>query len=235
MTLLAIETATELTGVAIAGDGGPLAATWVLRRRLHAESLAPMVEEVCTHAGTPLESIQVVAVDIGPGLFTGLRVGVAMANALAMARGVGVLGVPSFDVMAEAALQSGWRGELAVIIDARRGQVFVALFEVGAQGARLLGMPARCDPAELVATLEKSERFVLAAGDGAQRYGDQLCNLSNVRLAGGRLAHPSPAVLASLAVDRVARQGHPAPGRAVRAEYLRAPDVKVGWIRRAGS
>ena len=75
--------------------------------RAHAELLAPAIEEVCALSGCALGDLDALAVDVGPGLFTGLRVGVATAKALGQALGLGVLGVSSLDVLAAGAVRGG--------------------------------------------------------------------------------------------------------------------------------
>src|SRR5580692_12017919 len=102
MTLLAIESATDMVGVALLRDDGGSAERVHLGGRAHAELLAPAIEEVCAVSGCTVADIDQIAVDVGPGLFTGLRVGVATAKALAQALGVPLLGVGSLDVLAAA-------------------------------------------------------------------------------------------------------------------------------------
>ena len=104
MNLLAIETATDAVGAAVVRHDGGVAERVHAGGREHAERLIPIIEEVCGSSGCPLSDIDVVAVDVGPGLFTGLRVGVATAKALAQALGIGLLGVGSLDVLAAAAV-----------------------------------------------------------------------------------------------------------------------------------
>src|SRR5580704_548214 len=87
--ILAIETATELVGVCL-GETRPEAEIWVRGHRRHAESLAPAIRFVLDRTGIDLEALEAVAVDVGPGLFTGIRVGVASAKAFAAALGIGV-------------------------------------------------------------------------------------------------------------------------------------------------
>ncbi len=239
MRLLAVETATDLVGAAVAVDAVATAACWSIGRRRHAESLAPMVHDVCRHSGVELPELDAIAVDVGPGLFTGLRVGLAMANALGSSLGIGVLGVGSLDALAQGAADGGWRGELMSVVDARRGQVFVARFAVSDDGSvRRLGVPGRCRPDDLPELLSPEGGRggeVLAVGDGALRYAGELGDVPGVRLAGPSVAFPSPPVLASLASRRAAREGVPAPGVPAQPEYLRAPDVNVGWVRRSGA
>jgi tRNA threonylcarbamoyladenosine biosynthesis protein TsaB len=131
MTLLAIESATNSVGVALLRDDGGSAERVHEGGRAHAELLAPAIEEVCAVSGCAVKDIDALAVDVGPGLFTGLRVGVATAKALGQALGLGVLGVCSLDILAASA--AGRRsdvplGAVASVIDARRGEVFAAVY-----------------------------------------------------------------------------------------------------------
>ena len=100
---------------------------------------------------------------------------------------------------------------------------------------RRLGVPGRCRPDDLPALLtdEAGAGEVLAVGDGALRYAGQIGEMPGVRVAGPSAAFPSPPVLASLASRHVLRDGLPEPGVPAQPEYLRAPDVKVGWVRRS--
>ena len=137
MNLLAIETATDIVGAALVRHDGGVTERVHVGGRQHAERLVPIIEEVCAASGCPLESVDAVAVDVGPGLFTGLRVGVATAKALAQACGLGVIGLGSLDVLAAAAagraLAAGLdRVEMVVpVVDARRGEVFTAAYRMG--------------------------------------------------------------------------------------------------------
>jgi len=103
MITLAIETATESVGVALAGDDGIIASVEVHEGRRHAEVLAPAIDFACRHAGVDLGKIAAVGVDVGPGLFTGMRVGAATAKAMGQALQIPVVGVSSLDVLAAAA------------------------------------------------------------------------------------------------------------------------------------
>jgi tRNA threonylcarbamoyladenosine biosynthesis protein TsaB len=136
MNLLAIETATDTVGAALVRHDGGVTERVHVGGRQHGERLIPMIEEVCAASGCPLGSVDALAVDVGPGLFTGLRVGVATAKALAQARGLGVIGLGSLEVLAAAAagraLAAGLdRVETVVpVVDARRGEVFTAAYRM---------------------------------------------------------------------------------------------------------
>jgi tRNA threonylcarbamoyladenosine biosynthesis protein TsaB len=233
--VLAIESATELVGVAVADDGGPRAAAWATGRRRHGEALAPAIAAVLEQAEVTLADLGAVAVDVGPGLFTGLRVGVATAKGLAQGLGIGVVTVTSVDVLARAAFDAGWPGEVVAVVDARRSEVFAARYVRGAHGAAVESSPAaRYGPDELAAALSaRPAGGRLAVGDGARRYAGVLAGVAGLTLAGGTLAGPPPAVLATLAVERLADGEPPGDAAAVVPRYLRDADARINWVQRA--
>ena len=100
MLVLGVETATPQVGVAIGGHEGVIASFHTARDRRHAETLAPAIEFLCNQTKIDLQEIGVVAVDIGPGLFTGLRVGLATAKSIAHACKVPMIGISSLDLAA---------------------------------------------------------------------------------------------------------------------------------------
>src|SRR5437899_12020100 len=111
MLILGIETATDQVGCAIGGHEGVLASFHAARGRRHAEILTPAIEFTCRHARVDLREVGVIAVDLGPGVFTGLRVGVATARAMAQALRVPVIGVSRLDLPA---LDAGYTKRLFV-------------------------------------------------------------------------------------------------------------------------
>ena len=135
--MLGIETSTELVGAALLDEAGRHAESVVVGRRRHAEALAPAIEHVLAQAGMPLSSVTGLAVDIGPGLFTGLRVGVATAQGLAEGLGLEVWCATSLQVLARTALDDGQDGRVAAVVDARRGEVFAALYGRAPAGPRV--------------------------------------------------------------------------------------------------
>jgi tRNA threonylcarbamoyladenosine biosynthesis protein TsaB len=202
MTLvLAVDTATPQVSVAVAGPDGPLASVAMIEGRRHGEVLAPAIETVCRLAGVSLSEIDLFAVDVGPGLFTGLRVGLATAGALAHGLGRPALGVTSTEVLA-AAHRHAARPVAAVATPA---ELAAALAEAG---SRVLS------------------GAILAVGDGARRYAPELAGLTGVEVAGSGDAHPSAAVLAVVALGRAGDAG---PAAALAPRYLREADVRIGW------
>lgn len=132
---LGIDTSTDVR-VGLAGEGRVLAAGAVTDNRAHAEQLMPLVNATLADAGRTLADIGSIVVGVGPGPFTGLRVGVVTAQTLAFALGVGVRGVCSLDGVA-AGHRAEATGEFLVVSDARRREVYWARY--AADGRRLEG------------------------------------------------------------------------------------------------
>lgn len=126
MLILGITTSTPQIGLAVGGQEGVLSTWSAVRGRHHAELVTPAIAEVCASAGIELSEVGLVAVDIGPGLFTGLRVGVATAKAAALALGVPMIGVSSLDLLAFRVRYAS--RTVTAVIDARRGELFVASY-----------------------------------------------------------------------------------------------------------
>ena len=233
MIVLAVESATELAGVALADESGVLASATVARGRRHAESIAPAVEFVCRRAGVPLADVGAVAVDVGPGLFTGLRVGVGTAKALSFALGIPLVGIGSLEALAHAAAAAVPDGALVVpVVDARRAEVFTARFRASGGAATRVGEDERRTPDALAAELAGlGEPFVLA-GNGARRYAATLGAVPGATVAGESLDHPGPHAVAVLGVARAAAGATSDPVE-VLPRYLRDADTRINWERRA--
>ena len=120
--VLGIDTATDVR-VGLARDGVVLAAEAFESSRAHAEQLLPLVQQVMATSGVSFPELTAVHVGVGPGPFTGLRVGVAAAITLAEVLGVEVRGVCSLDVVAAQWASAGVSEEFAVVADARRSEV----------------------------------------------------------------------------------------------------------------
>jgi len=228
--ILGVDTATDQVGCAIGGHEGVIAQHHVLAPRRHAESLAPAIEFVSRQADVPLARIGAVAVDVGPGLFTGLRVGFATATAIATALEVPMIGITSLDLLAHAARLT--TRLVAAAVDARRGEVFYALYRPVPGGMQQVAGPQVGRPDELASELLASAEECLLVGDGARRYADAFADLDRTVLADHSLGHPSAAVLVALAHARALREEFVAPWQ-LSPLYLREPDAQRHWEQRA--
>ncbi len=256
MTLLAIESATDMVGVALVRNDGASTQRVHVGGRAHAELLIPSVEEVCATSGCTISDVDVIAVDLGPGLFTGLRVGVATAKALGQSLSVGLIGVSSLDILAAAALErrgSHPSGSATVVsvIDARRGEVFAAAYFV--DGSDDPGDPLATEPIDPgpvrhdrpePITPDALERWLLAladargritvVGDGAVRYRAELAVHDQLDLEGAdELSAPPPLALAHLALARQGRGDIPSTAGDLVPDYRRPADARINWEQRA--
>ncbi|WP_246697366.1 tRNA (adenosine(37)-N6)-threonylcarbamoyltransferase complex dimerization subunit type 1 TsaB [Rhizobium sp. G21] len=130
MRLLLIDTSGPVCAAAIydAEDGSLMAARSETIGKGHAELLPVMVDEVVAESGVPLASLDRIAVTIGPGSFTGIRVGVAMARGFGVALGKPVVGVSTLRIVAESALEIGPPTPVMPVLDAKRDEVYAQIF-----------------------------------------------------------------------------------------------------------
>lgn len=218
MSLLGFDTSTRATSVCVLRDDGEPFEYAPSPDRLtappeHAAELLPAVAATMERAGVGWDAIEAIAVGVGPGAFTGLRIGIATARSLAHAREIELRPVSSLRALAE-----GIDAPLRLpLIDARRGELFAALYE----GERERWAPAALAPDELAERLRPEALTPLAAGDGSVRFRQAL------EAAGARVApDDSPAhVVRGLHVCRLGAGTRGAPPEAVLPEYLRAPDA----------
>ncbi|HVL92127.1 MAG TPA: tRNA (adenosine(37)-N6)-threonylcarbamoyltransferase complex dimerization subunit type 1 TsaB [Acidimicrobiales bacterium] len=230
--ILGIETATARVGCALGGAEGTLASFGATRGRRHAETLVPAIDFVCRHARVDFAEISVVAVDVGPGLFTGLRVGVATAKAMAQALRVPMIGLSSLDLLAFPVRHA--RSLIAAVIDARRGEVFWALYRPVPGGVQRVTEPCACPPGELATELVARGEDCLLVGDGAVRYAGLFDDAGHVTVGGDGLAHPSAASLVELAHPRAIREDF-VHASELEPLYLRKADAQVNWEQRASA
>ncbi|MBN2623268.1 MAG: tRNA (adenosine(37)-N6)-threonylcarbamoyltransferase complex dimerization subunit type 1 TsaB [Acidimicrobiales bacterium] len=231
MLILGITTSTMQVGCAIGGHEGVLAQVHSSRGKRHAETLTPAIDFIRRQARVDLDEIGCVAVDVGPGLFTGLRVGVATAKAMAHALRIPMIGVSSLDLVA---FPVRWSPRLVVAaIDARRGEVFSAAYRQVPGGIQRLTEQQVTTPDDLAVDLEATGEDVLLVGDGALRYREAFADLGRVELCDQGLAHPSAASLVQLAHARALREEFVQPWE-LQPLYLRRPDAEINWITRDG-
>jgi len=219
VTLLGIDTSTPAASACVLMEGGEAfeatpPAERLARPPAHASELMPAVAGVMTSAGVTWSDLTAIAVGVGPGTFTGLRIGIATARALAAASELPLRRVSSLAALA-AGIPSRHRLPL---IDARRGEVFAALFEAEEQ----IWPPFAASPEELVARLREGGFSPLAAGDGSLRFRGMLEQAGVQVESDESEAH----VVRALHVCRLAAGALDEPPGAVLPEYLREPDAK---------
>jgi len=215
--LLALDCAAGACSVAVAEDGVPRANEELRLSRGHGEALVPMVERVLAAAGRAPESIGAVAATVGPGSFTGLRIGLAAARGLALAVGAGTVAVTTLEALAEAAAGDDGRPVLAAL-DSKRGDLYAQWF---AGNGSALGGPAVMSPDQAMAAAP-GPRFRIAGDVSEILVGAARSAGLQAEIADG-CEVPDARVVARLATARLAR-GETGP---LRPLYLRAPAVSA--------
>lgn len=226
MIILGIETATAQVGCAVGGVEGVLASFHSARDRRHAETLTPAIEFVCKQARVELKEVSVVAVDIGPGLFTGLRVGIAAAKAVASALRVPMIGLSSLDLLAFPLRHSNRL--IVPVIDARRGEVFAASYRQVPGGLQRIDNYRLTSPQDLASELQAGNEDILLVGDGALRYRDLFSDAHHGEIGSLGFAYPSAAALVELAQPRALREEFVQPWD-LAPMYLRKSDAEINW------
>jgi tRNA threonylcarbamoyladenosine biosynthesis protein TsaB len=219
VTLLGLDTSTAAaTACVLRADGEAFEITpppeRLMRPPAHSSELMPAVADAMEQAGVGWGDLEAIAVGVGPGAFTGLRIGIATARALATASDLPLRRVSSL-----AALAAGLDAPCALpLIDARRGELFAALFEGGEQ----LWPPFAAAPEELVERVRAGGFGPLAAGDGSLRFRGMLEEAGIPVEPDGSAAH----LVRALHVCRLGQAAVDEPPERVLPEYLREPDAK---------
>lgn len=228
MHVLAFDTATDVVTVAVGRNGEPLGALQIASGREHAERLVPAIRTLIDDTGVALDRIAAIAVGVGPGRFTGLRVGVTTAKVMAQALQIPVVGIGTLDLVAYPLRHT--RRDVVAVVDARRREVFWARYRPVPGGLERLGSDAVDPPHEVVAELEAAGGEVLLAGDGADRYRAEFAALDHAELAGPEFAAPSALALLELAHGRLEREEFVTP-HDLTPVYLRESDAAINWER----
>ena len=224
MKLLAIETSTPGSSVALVEDASTLAAASRIDRVGHATFLVPAIDFCFDQVGWSPSALDAVVVDVGPGLYTGIRVGLATAQALAAAFGIPLIPAISLDAIALEA-RTGHRLIWAVV-DVRRGELAVARYRPVPGGVVKEGPPELMRPEVLAAQLDSRPDESLVVGDTAAFPEGLLLGLHRVKT--GKPRYPYAVTLAEAARARFERADFPAPDE-IQPLYLREADVTINW------
>ena len=228
--VVGIDTSTAKVSVAI-GTETSITGSVTVGGRARQETVTPVLDRLLSWTGVELRHVGGFVVGIGPGLFTGLRVGVETAKTLSQATGAPIIGMPSIDALAYAVRHTA--RTVVSVIDARRQEVFSALYQPVPGGVLRLSDPVVQRPDALVAELDAHPGEVLAVGDGAILYEDVLRSVgARVAFASPAAAHPDAASLVELAVPRFLREEHDQLFDVV-PMYLRKSDAEIAWDDRA--
>ena len=212
MVTLGVDTSAVTVSAALEEDGVLLGEFFAHGRQKHSEALLPMVDALLRRCGLAIGEVDRFAVTNGPGSFTGVRIGVAAVKGMAQAGGKPCAGVSALAAMAAQAAFCG--GLLCCAMDARRGQIYAALFEAGEGAFTRLCEDEALPMEELEQRLLALDRPVTFLGDGAALCFEAMRKRPDWRLAPAqwRYQRASGAILAA---------GEYGPAEALRAVYLR--------------
>ncbi|HEC90607.1 MAG TPA: tRNA (adenosine(37)-N6)-threonylcarbamoyltransferase complex dimerization subunit type 1 TsaB [Alphaproteobacteria bacterium] len=222
MKILALDTATKSCSAAISRDGKVVAHRFRLMERGQAEGLAPMVAEVLLEAGEDIPGLDLIAVTIGPGAFTGLRIGLAAATGYALAAGLPILGATTLEVVAAGIGKEEPDGRsILVALDSKRADLYVQVFSPGLEAT---GEPLAVAAGGLAAMLGNGPLLVVGDAAGAAVRALRDAGLDAEPSAAAGL--PDAANLCTIAGRRAAETSPKVGAPPPRPLYLRLPDAK---------
>ena len=225
MNILAIETATPVCAIGLrTADGIELG--WVVDEdRHHTESLTTSIARALAEMNLRARDLDRVVVDRGPGLFTGLRVGLATAVGLSEGTGCAVVGVTSLELLAHGAHEGGTRGTLVCCVDGRRGEIFIQNFHLDDE-VTALNQPSVAVARAVVIEWATNGAPVTFTGDGVERYARDFAAVPNGEVE----TQLVPSITAALRLG--AERG---PVAQVEPLYLREADAVANFSTRQRS
>ena len=235
MSILSIDTSSQVSSVSVLSAECVAAEISMQGALTHSETLMPHIETALAMARVKKDELDGIAVSIGPGSFTGLRIGLASAKMMAYALHIPLIAVPTLEALAHHCVCEGVR--LVPVMDAQKGNVYVQEFTWRADGDALTlheeSSLAILPLAEVITRLSKTEQPVLLLGDAMQRKVDVELPV-NVRLAPIHARMPRAACVGLAALTRLARGETDDPMTAVPL-YLRRSEAEVIWEKRHGT
>ena len=236
MKVLGIETSGNLGGFAVADDERIVAEAAANVSGRHLERGLELMGGVLADAGLSVDDLDGVAVSLGPGSFTGLRIGLALAKGLCFGRGLPLVGVPTLDCLADALASTG--GMILPVKDARRGEVYFAVYRVRAGEAVRMSPYRALSPDLLIDEIKKGDSALFPlflVGDALARYGDVFRSAlgSRVTLAPEDLWEVRPARVAARGLGLLAA-GCAADLDTLEPIYVRASEAERQAAERSG-
>ncbi len=222
MLILGIDTATRIASVGVTRETEILAEASVEATSNHTETLIPLIADVVAQARVSLSDITGIGVSIGPGSFTGLRIALGTVKGLAYALGQRVVGIPTLEALA--CTVSEWEGLVCPILDARKREVYSALFRRNPNGTLSPIWSAQVSSIET--TLTQITGPCLFLGDGIETYGSTIrthCG-EGAKLLPFASHHPRGAMVARLAWERLSRADTDSLASLV-PSYVRPPEA----------
>ena len=232
MTILAMDTSAKAASVCLASEDKIIGEFFINTSLTHSQTLVPMIEQLCKNAGVPLSEVEAVAVNAGPGSFTGVRIGVAAAKGIAFERELPCVPVSTLESIAYNFL--GNDCVVCAVMDARCSQVYNAIFRVTGEKIERLCDDRAISLADLQNELGQMNEKVLLAGDGAEITFDFLKNSPcNAILAPINTRTQTAASVACAAFKQI-REGNTLTPEELMPVYLRLPQAQRELNKKMG-
>lgn len=222
MKIFALDCASVSASAALTDAGLLLGESFTNVKRTHSQTLLPMAESLLKNCRTDLSVVDVFAVTVGPGSFTGVRIGVAALKGMADAAGKPCFGVSALETAAYPFRT--FDGIVCAVMDARCEQVYTALFS----GSTRLTEDSAMKITELADLLAGYNRPVLLTGDGAQKVLESLCGICSFPLtaASPQFCYPRASSAAYLAYEKLQNGAQTVPAKTLQPLYLRLPQAQ---------
>ena len=224
---LAIETSSRIGSVVIIEDGRVVAEDEFPHGLQHAAQLVVRIDQLCKARGCGPADLQELYVSVGPGSFTGLRIGITLAKTLAFATGAKVVAVPTVEVLTQNAPADA--NEVLIVLDAKRGQIFTA--RLARQGGGWVERePAHLD--DLPSMLARAPRPIWLLGEGIPYHRQHIpADDSSVFLTSSDLWQPHAAAVAQIGLELASQKAFIEPDR-LAPQYIRKPEAQEVWEQR---
>lgn len=232
MLILGIDTATLVSSVALVSETKKVAELTIETTKTHSERLMPNIEQLLRMADVNKNELEAVAVSIGPGSFTGLRIGLATAKALSYALKIPLVGVPT--LKAQALSVPAPDNLLCPIMDAQKRNVYQAVYTY--EGGKIIEkIPARVISIDkLVEELADCNQKIIVMGEAAKMYKRELENINkNILIAPAHVCMPSAACTAQLGLYML-NEGYQEDSLTIEPFYIRRSEAEVLWEKRHG-
>ena len=232
MTILALDTSAKAASVCLASEEKIIGEFFVDTGLNHSRTLAPMLEQLCKNADVPLSEVEAVAVNAGPGSFTGVRIGVAAAKGVAFARSLPCVAVSTLESMAYNLLGSDCI--VCALMDARCAQVYNALFRVTGNRVERLCEDRAVSLGQVTEELQQLGEKVVLVGDGAEIAFNSMVNPpAHVVLAPGNMRSQTASSVALAAFQRI-QAGETLTPAQLMPVYLRLPQAQRELNKKLG-
>jgi tRNA threonylcarbamoyladenosine biosynthesis protein TsaB len=231
--ILSIDTATKITGLALHQDEQLVAESFLHTSKTHSERVMPMILQLMENAGLSFSDLNAVAVASGPGSFTGLRIGMATAKGIAQVRNLPVIGVNTLDALAQNGL--GFTGLISPILDARKNEVYNALYRNQHGMLERVSEYRAIAPEKLLEELSVSSESVLFVGDAVATYQGLIATTLAAQAVffAENMSLPRGSQVGGLAAKRLAL-GESDDLYGLKPFYIRQSEAEVTWAKRFG-